>query len=330
MNHLAADMSKIEIVECLYHRTYMTHPLPTLHVSINGEYKEYNIRWRATKRDNLYHSKGLPCVLIVYEGIVLAYELVLEGNRNSVYNIHNLHALLERHDLQDGWYFDYEKFYRIDAVPGKEFIGTQMTRYIDPIHLTYSNSIDITHTDVIVVTANDEVVIQSPPISNSLDRKSEAWNLFTIDQDVNYVSLACLLNICNSITKMYGGEIIERFDIPQYMIRHKTVNLANLPKYVKDNSSTSEKPVTMLSYIMGLMLKETSFDNVRELTRLLKMICRTGVVDVRDTKSENIYKEPITMQKINLRERMAKIEARLAAHNNDETDFDEENDENFQ
>src|SRR5690606_32032005 len=122
--------------------------------------------------------------------------------------------LLDEQDLNDGWYFDNEKFYRLDAKPSENFVDTQMTRYIDPIHLTYSNSIDITHTDVILITKDNSVLIQTPPISNTLDRRASSHNLFKIDQDINFVSLSCLLNICDSLTKLYGGEIIERFDIP--------------------------------------------------------------------------------------------------------------------
>lgn len=304
MKHIPADLSKIEIVECLYHRTYMTRPLPTLNVSINGTHAEYQLRYRAVKKDNLYHSKGLPCILVVYEGIVLAYEIIIGGERNTAYNIENLKRLLDEQDLNDGWYFDNEKFYRLDAKPSENFVDTQMTRYIDPIHLTYSNSIDITHTDVILITKDNSVLIQTPPISNTLDRRASSHNLFKIDQDINFVSLSCLLNICDSLTKLYGGEIIERFDIPQYMIRHKTVNLSNLPINVKDKSSTSEKPIIMLAFILGLMVKESNTKNIRELTRLVKQVCRTGVVDVRDTNSENIYKDPIKMKKLNLKERM--------------------------
>lgn len=82
MKHTPADLTKIEIIDCLYHRTFMSNP-PILHVTVNGEKKEYEIRHKAAKRDKFYHSQGLNCVLVVYDNVVLAYEIFARDEASS-------------------------------------------------------------------------------------------------------------------------------------------------------------------------------------------------------------------------------------------------------
>ena len=122
MNHVKADFSKIELVQCLYHRTYMTFPDATLQVSIDGVKKEYRIRKRAAKRDNLYHSAGLKCVLVVYDGIVLAYEIIKTDIPATTLNIQNLMQY-----ANEDWYFDHERFYKLDTHASSNFISIQLS-----------------------------------------------------------------------------------------------------------------------------------------------------------------------------------------------------------
>ncbi len=289
MKHLIADFSKLEVIECLYHRTYMTHINPTLLVSIDGKKKNYSIRWRAATRDKLYHSKGLKCVLIVYDGIVLAYEIIKFDEVSSYQNIESLKEIMKNSD--DVWYFDHEKFYKLDSKPSTDFISIQTVSIVDPIHITYSTTLEVTSADVFVITSNDEVILQTPPIAYNLENKDKEFSLLNREQNTMYLSLSMLIRMCSTITKIYPPEEIEKFDIPQYMIRHKTVNLANMPPYVKDNSTTVLKPVEAVSYLLGLMHKESDLENNLQIVKILKAICRSGVINSRNTLSESIYKD---------------------------------------
>ena len=56
MQHKIADLSKLEVITCLYHRVFFTQPHPTLHVTVNVEHKEYCIRYLAAFFVNFYHS----------------------------------------------------------------------------------------------------------------------------------------------------------------------------------------------------------------------------------------------------------------------------------
>ena len=136
MQHKIADLSKLEVITCLYHRVFFTQPHPTLHVTVNGEHKEYCIRYRAARKDKLYHAKGLPAVLIVYDGIVLAYEIHNKDDvPAAIQNIRNLNNMIESGQIDsDGWYFDTEKFYRLDAKRGSSLLTIQDISVLDPIH----------------------------------------------------------------------------------------------------------------------------------------------------------------------------------------------------
>lgn len=315
MNHVKADFSKIELVQCLYHRTYQTFPDATLQVSIDGVKKEYRIRKRAAKRDNLYHSAGLNCVLVVYDGIVLAYEIIKSDIPATTLNIQNLMQY-----ANEDWYFDRERFYKLDTHASSKFISIQQLSVIDPIHLTYSSTIAIVENDCFVVCQNHQIILQTPPISTTLEKKEKAFLLLDNEQEKMYLSLTALLKMCNVVSRLYGGEAIEQFDIPQYMIRHKTVNLAKLPQYVRDNSTTALKPVEAISYLLGLIHKETDSNNVVALTKVLRTMCVIGITNVDNTRSENVYKDKkIELKKINFDDLIGKYDE------DDQTLIDENN-----
>lgn len=296
MKHVKADFSKLELVPCLYHRTYMTFPDATLQVSIDGVKKEYRIRKRAAKRDNLYHSKGLNCVLVVYEGIVLAYEIVKESVPATTLNMTNLMSFAD-----EDWYFDNERFYQLNARPSTNFVTIQEVNVIDPIHLTFSTSIDVVVNDCFVVSHEGKVLLQTTPVSTTLEDKNKKFLLLDTEQDLMYVSLSTLLKLCSTVTKIYGGDAIEEFDIPQYMIRHKTVNLAKLPPYVRDNSTTNLKPYEAISYILGLVYKESNIAHNIALLKVLKNMCTFGITNISSTLEENVYKDKkIELRKIDL------------------------------
>lgn len=300
MKHIKADLSKIEIVDCLYHRTYMTVPYPTLHVTVNGQHKEYHIRKRAASRDKLYHKKGLPSVLVVYDGIVLAYEIIKDGVAASHHNFNRLLDQLEKHTISDDWYFDGEKFYQLTAVPSVDFISIQSVSIIDPVHITYSSSIEPVVNDVLVISHEGNVLVQTSPITGSLESKAERINLLDKMPTNSFVSLSALLTICHYIAKMYDPSEIEKFDITQYMIRHKTVNLAKLPPYVKDNSSTNVMPIEMATYLLGLLYREMEHENCKKLMYCIKMLCRSGIINIKNSLAENVYTDkPVELVEVN-------------------------------
>lgn len=286
MNHVKADLSKIELIPCLYHRTYMTFPDATLQVSIDGVKKEYRIRKRAAKRDNLYHSNGLKCMLVVYDNVVLAYEIIKSDQPATPQNILNLERF-----KNENWYFDNERFYQLNAAPSRDFISIQEVNVIDPIHLTFSTTVEVVQNDCFVITKDNEILLQTPPVSTTLENNNKKFLLLDTEQDKMYLSLTAILKMCNTVSRLYGGESIERFDIPQYMIRHKTVNLAKLPPYVRDNSSTNLKPFEAISYLLGLIYKEKNAANILILMKNLRSLCTFGITNISNTLHENVYKE---------------------------------------
>lgn len=299
MNHIKADFSKLSVIKCLYHRTFMSQPYPTLHTTVDGEYKEFKIRHRAAKRDKLYHKKGLPAVLVVYDGIVLAYEIIKDANIASDHNLKVLHEKIQNNIIPSDWYFDNERFYRLNSIPSDEFISCQQIHVIDPIHLTYTTTIDVVYNDVFVISQNGEVLVQSTPVATSLDSKINKFNLLERDCKIHYISLSTLLTICKYITRIYDPEEIEKFDLTQYMIRHKTINLSKMPVYVKDNSSTIVPPIEMLTYLMGLLYREHDSHNIMEVMKCIKLVCRSGVINIKNSDSDYIFTDkPIQLVKV--------------------------------
>lgn len=302
MQHKIADLSKLEVITCLYHRVFFTHPHPTLHVTVNGEHKEYFIRYRAAKKDKLYHAKGLPSVLIVYDGIVLAYE-VYSGNEipAAVININNLKNMIESGTIQStGWYFDTEKFYRLDAKKASTLLTVQDISILDPIHLTYTSTIEVINNAAFVITNNNEVVFQSPPVaSNLIGYKEDKLNIHGDDKTNSmFLSLNYLLKMCDTIVKIYGHDEIEKFDISQYILRHKTVNLRKLPLNVLDNSTTNVTPKEAILYLCGLIHRESNFVTCISLLKMLKTIIRGGIVNANNSDAKNVYLSEIKMQSI--------------------------------
>lgn len=294
MNHLKANLENIQLIKCKYHRTYQSFPDATLTVSIDGIKQEFRIRKRAATRDQLYHSAGLNCTLVVYDGIVLAYEIIKSDVSNTELNIENL-----KQYYNDDWYFDGEKFYQLDATPSKDFLSITEITVLDPIHLTYAKSIDTIANDTFIICQNNQILLQSPPIASTLDKNNKKFLLTDKDQDKMFLSLSALLKMCETVTKIYGGESIEQFDLPQYMIRHKTVNLAKLPPAVRDQSTTMVTPIEAITYMLGLIHRQNDIAHIRSIMKVLKVLCRFGIVNIDTNKSENIYKDkPIELKKI--------------------------------
>lgn len=321
MKHVKADFSKLELVDCLYHRTYMTFPDATLEVTVNGVKQQYRIRKRAANRDKLYHSKGLKAVLVVYDGIVLAYEILKEGLRNTDVNLANLQTMMR--DEQDDWYFDNERFYQLNAKPSNTFISIQCINVIDPLHLTYSSTIEVISNDCFAITHEGQLLLQTPPISTKLKEKNKKFLLLDQEQDLMYISLTALLKICNTATKLYGGDVIEEFDIPQYMIRHKTVNLSKMPPYVRDNSTTALKPYEAIAYLLGLIYKETDNANTLKLLKVLRNICSFGVINITSTLKENVFKDKkLEIRKIDLQSILNQTEENTALMEHNDLEFE--------
>ena len=302
MQHKIADLSKLEVITCLYHRAFFTQPHPTLHVTVNGEHKEYCIRYRAARKDKLYHAKGLPAVLIVYDGIVLAYEIYNKDDvPAAIQNIRNLNVMIESGQIDsDGWYFDTEKFYRLDAKRGSSLLTIQDISVLDPIHLTYTSTIEVITNAAFVITNNDKVVFQSSPVASNLTGYKEDKLNIHGDSSTNsmFLSLNYLLKLCDTIVKIYGHDEIEKFDISQYILRHKTVNLRKLPLNVLDNSTTNVTPKEAILYLCGLIHRESDFDTCITLLKTLKTIIRGGIVNANNSDSKNVYLSEIKMHNI--------------------------------
>lgn len=301
MIHKIADLSKISILNCLYHRTFMTVPYPTLLVSIDGEQKEFHIRYKAATKDKLYHTKGLPCTLVIYDGIVLAYEIHNESSAVSQ-NLNNLTASLESGQIEkDGWYFDGEKFYQLTGISSSEFVSLQNMPVIDPIHFTYESSIGIIENSCFVISSGNEIIFQTPPIATDLSWKKDLLGLSETTDHSMYINLNYLLKICDKVSKIYGPEMIERFDISQYMLRHKTVNLRKLPKNVLDNSTSYLTPVEAISYMCGLAYKENNHEKCLDIIKTLKQVVRSGIINARHSDAKNVFLEKVNLVDISER-----------------------------
>ena len=297
MKHLEVDFLKLHTVKCKYHRIYNTSPYHTLLVSIDGVKKEYTVRKRTSKLDKIYHSRGIDCILVVYDDIVLSFELLDRDHKdgeltNSERNVHLIH---QNYRNDKTWYFDSVKFYQLDGLikPSDNFVSEQTCNLIDPVHLTYS-TFDVVKSSVFVITHKGNVLVCSTPFTKSYKFAKYHSILLDSEQEQYYLNLTTLLAICDTVSKLYGQEEIEKFDIPQYMIRHQTINICRLSVYIKDNSSTYVKPVEAISYVMSLLYREDNHDSIVKLSKLLKMIVRTGFIDINSNDVSRVYKSGTT------------------------------------
>lgn len=287
-NHIKANLHNIKLVECLYHRTYMTVNMATLEVSIDGVKHSYKIRNRAAKRDALYHSNGIKCILVTYDDIVLAYEIIKDDAPASPTNMMNI---ITQYGNDDDWYFDTERFYKLDATPSDKFFSLSPVSAIDPIHITYSSSADVVFNDAFIICKDNKIIYQSHPIRSDMERLNKKYLLTDMHQDVMYLTLGSLLKVCRDVSNIYGGEEIERFDLPQYMIRFKTVNLSKLPVNVKEQAATNVKPFEIIIYLLGLVSREKDSHNAIKLTKLIRHVCSFGIINYKITDQQNVFKE---------------------------------------
>lgn len=297
MKHIKADLNQITVVEALYHRTYMKIPLSVLRVTINGQIQDFEVDRRVAKRDRFYHESGLPCKLLCYAGKVIAYVITSYDKDNVNVFEHNLEALrADQSIMAKEWYFDGIGFYGLQDKPSEKFISVTSVDYIDPVVLSYHETFNsILSIDCFLVCKDGQIYTQTRPVHRMLGHY-DTINGLTTEIKENFVSLEGMLRVCQIMSRLYGSEEIEKFDIPQYMITYKTVNLRKLPLYIRENVPSTIHPNEMIAYLLGKMYKETNESNISELTFLIRYFAKFGTVDINKSNLSEIIISPVTLK----------------------------------
>lgn len=303
MNHVKADASKVKVIDCLYHKSYRSFPYPRVVLTINGEVTELQIPSKLIK-DRTYYQKGVKCKVIMYGDLVIAYELKKHYDEESddfEFTVERNMKTLITELKHDDWYFDGELFYRLGKSTGPidgSMLGIIQQEIINPVHMGYEVGFSRVYNDAIGVYEHQQeydhfsLIMQSPPLFIDLENRFYKTQPYFVSDDKQgyYLTLSALLRICHYISQMYGPEEIEVFDLPQYMVRHNTVNLPKLPTYVKENSMSYLKPYESVLYLLGKLKTETKLENILELKKLLKYVISYGVVNTKILESNNVFK----------------------------------------
>lgn len=158
--------------------------------------------------------------------------------------------------------------------------------------------------DVLIFVASTGQYAFAPPIWKELDnicqqrlkedlRDDDEEVTFRFDAIDQYfaVNLNFALNVGKSLGETFGYETIEPLQLPQLMLALKTVNLPKVPPAVKATCSIGLQFTHGMAWLMGLMAKTTTFDEVIVVRNALKYLSSKGLFKKEMFDIKHVYKK---------------------------------------
>lgn len=247
--------------------------------------------------------------LMKYEGKVIGVEKHIinerfEHNREGVlvewrsYMELNLSTALRRmYNISSEWYFDGSYIYSFQdqvselgysglplSADGK-FRSASVTAFRVAIFNT-AGSVNEVSRQCLVYSPTEGVTAISPPIwagignvkrATDLDEGDGLASQFDQINDVMALNLNFALAAGNALSKQYGYKSIEPLQLPRLMIQLKTVNLPNLTPGVKATFNIGMDVTQALAWLLGLLYRSTSYEEMLTLRGLIKYALGRGM-----------------------------------------------------
>lgn len=245
------------------------------------------------------------CCIMTYEGTVIALEKAVINERTytgidgsikewTPMMLGTFNKVLELIDNGDDWYIDGTYVYTFgttvrDAIDnGTELHSSMNFKSVGctAIMLNYIGYNDVIATETrncLAYVANNGEYAISPPIWKSygfvgglgVTEDGVADNLETADEK-RLVNLQFAIIAGINVTRIYGYDSIEALQLPKLMIQLRTVNLQSLPQEVKETFDMGMTYTHAIAWILGLMKRVPSFEDMMYMKRLLKYLTSTG------------------------------------------------------
>lgn len=247
-----------------------------------------------------YYAKPIPIAVLWYGDDALGFEEIETEFVNGEYTeyTHNVIGNLEHFKQQftGQWYFDGEFMYTLEV--------TQSENRLDSRNFFKLMNIPAFQPTVLFTSKYEGVSmyhgvmcmdVMSPPLWGTIDSISMTGT-YLIDGDMldkmdarATVSLQGLLKTCTVSSKLFGPESTECFDLPLYMIAHKTVNLPSLSNAVKSTSPSGITFSDALAWHIGKFYKCDCYTMVKSIKRNLKYIASYAMVKRDTLEHDNIF-----------------------------------------
>jgi hypothetical protein len=157
------------------------------------------------------------------------------------------------------------------------------------------------------VASTGETVI-TPPIwkdlagagSSKIDDADDTFQFDEIDSQLA-VNLQFILTAGSTIGDAFGFQSIECLQIPRLMINLRTVNLCKIEKSVKQTYASGMSFKHIAAWLMGMMYRATSFEQMKAVRSLLKQLTTKGVFRNDLFRQELIFKKDKTMDNVTMK-----------------------------
>lgn len=280
-NHYKFDINKIHITSEKMYRA-AAHMGGKVYVDKEGISHSINMPARFTRPyKEMYFAVPRNINILWYGNDALAFEMLQDDDGNI--KTSELQANIDhmKENIEGTWYFDGVLIYSLDHVnPSDDKIhSTDFFRKVrigtfNPTNLFLERFVHDSYSYYDGIICKN---IISPPLWAEMERlaqRGESASTLLLDaiDEHHVINLQGLLKICELTSDLFGEQSIECFDLPSYMIYHKTVNLPSLSKSVKKTSPSGLLFSSMLAFMMGKFSKSDSYEHIKQLKVMIKFI----------------------------------------------------------
>lgn len=154
---------------------------------------------------------------------------------------------------------------------------------------------------ILLYQADNGEIVLTPPVWKSLtsigagrlDKIEEAFETdeLPIDKIDRFLSvnLSFALYAAKEVSKMYGYKVIAPLQLPELMIRLKTINLPRVPKDVKNTFDIGLPFTHALAWLIGLMKRADSLDDFIKMRAIFKYLTSKGIFHSNMFDTTNVF-----------------------------------------
>lgn len=318
------------------------------HLKVTGEEKYTKLKVpyavarafiKKHKRSNFINP--ITTAIIQYDNIVVALELYnaiiedipsTEWISQSEKNIRKVLYKLENTD-SDSWYIDGMYVYQIpnnlnSIIKDAEklsYDGKFRSYEVDAFSLKHLHMhgkyMSLARHLLMYVADNGEVAL-TPPIWKDLDKIAgrqlersggQGVNKYRFDNinELLSVNLNFALYSAKELSKIFGYEIIAPLQLPEMMVRLKTINLPKVPAEVKATFNIGMPFTHAVAWLIGLMRDAKNISDFIVMRAVLKYLTSKGIFYDHMFSFDHIYTENAKPENIVLKSKSQAIGSKL-------------------
>lgn len=224
----------------------------------------------------------------------------------------NIERFIKPRTTENDWYVDGKYIYHFaNDIDSSVREGDFMTkdgkfRAVEVITIQLSHLDDrtkiqpATRTCLAFVASNGQHAL-TPPIWKNLSNvgttnlkdgdtgSDKTYQFDEIDNQLS-VNLSFVLRAGNEIGTLFGHEAIEPLQLPELMIKLRTVNLPNIANPVKQTYNAGIQFTHAMSWLIGLTARSDTMDGYMALRGLLKYLTTKGIFRAQLFDPHHVFK----------------------------------------